>query len=142
MFSPPRLLIPAASARSQGVAPLGSVRSKKPCAAMAWLNDSARSASAPSAVSAVQPALARLALTSRSTSASAVVACPDAAAGGAAGRSVAVREGDAPWRPFLPALPVRAPAPGPCPAHPFSVLTSGVPCAFTGETAGVQGFME
>src|SRR3954470_1875288 len=71
MFSPPRLVIPACAARSHGVAPLGSVWSKKPWSAMAWLKAPARSASALLAATGLQPTFARSALTSLSTSAAA-----------------------------------------------------------------------
>src|SRR5690606_11350262 len=69
MFSPPRLLMPAAWALSQGVSPSGSVWSKKPRLAMSSLNAVASAASSLLAVTGVQPALARSTLTSRSTSA-------------------------------------------------------------------------
>src|SRR4051812_42914086 len=71
MFSPPRLAMPAFAARSHGVAPFGSVWSKKPRAAMSSLKDSASFVSELFAARALQPTLARSSLTSFSTSASA-----------------------------------------------------------------------
>src|SRR3954471_1505772 len=55
MFSPPRLVMPSALARSQGLLPSGSVWSKKFLAAMSSLKFWARVFSAGEAVSAAQP---------------------------------------------------------------------------------------
>ncbi len=81
MFSPPRPVMPAFSARTHGVAPSGSVWSKKPRVAMSELNAPARAASRASAFTGEQPTFARSALTRRRTSASA--ATPRSAVEGA-----------------------------------------------------------
>src|SRR5690606_1829531 len=58
-FSPPGSATPAALARSQGVAPSGSVWSNKPRSAMSSLNAFARPARALSAATGRHPTLAR-----------------------------------------------------------------------------------
>lgn len=86
--------MPAADARSQGVAPLGSVWSKKPWVAMARLKSSASSRSALFAATGLQPTLARSSLTSLSTCAWATASSETAAGAlGFAGSLVAGREG-------------------------------------------------
>jgi hypothetical protein len=94
MFSPPRLLIPAAEARSHGDLPSGSVWSKKPRAAMSSLNASASLVSEEFAASGLHPTFDRSWLTSLSTSTSAALrADTDAGAALAAGALLAVRDG-------------------------------------------------